>query len=49
MTLFWLRWAVLDGKRGVHADTPTVSECEAEGYYAIGGTFPNEGCNESKR
>lgn len=36
-TVFWLRWARPDGKCGAHSGTPTVSECEADGYHAVGG------------
>ena len=35
--VFYLRWARPDGTYTAHSGTPTVSECEAEGYYIAGG------------
>jgi hypothetical protein len=34
--VFYLRWARL-GAATVHGGTPSVEQCEAEGYRAVGG------------
>ena len=33
--IFFMRWARPDGAYAPHSETPTVSECEAEGYYIV--------------
>ena len=34
--IFWLRWARPDGAYAPHSGTPTVADCEADGWTVAG-------------